>query len=163
MPPLCIVSLPENAIIFPISADFRAALSHFDERRKMRPSDVRRLRRLRKRAAILAANGGKDPDSLGSREARVRPIDIPAGEDDEPGILADLIADLARPIVVPADDDALGILADLARSLGLQVDGGKGVTVTLQPKEGRYSNDPAKADPISGGDGPVNGRIKPRS
>jgi hypothetical protein len=116
MPPHCIVSLPENAIIFPISAEIRAALSHFDERRKMRPSDARRLRRLRKRAAILAANGGKDPESLGAREARVRSIDDPAvggGPDfQEPdgGSLADLIAGWK------ADDER--ILADLARSFG---------------------------------------------
>jgi hypothetical protein len=135
MPPLCIVSLPENAIIFPISADFRAALSHFDERRKMRPSDVRRLRRARKRAAILAANGWKDPDSIGAREARVRST-CPAGSIEGPGIWADLVAGWKA-------DDAR-VLADLSRSLGLQVD-------------------PANDGPIDGSKGPVRRRIKPRS
>jgi hypothetical protein len=127
----CKKTLPENAIIFPISADIRAALSHFDERRKMRPSDVRRLRRLRSRAAILAANGGKDPDSLGAREARVLSIDDLGGggdapdraivegsgggpvvaADDDRGILADFLAGWKA-------DDAR-VLADLARSFGM--------------------------------------------
>jgi hypothetical protein len=136
MPPHCIVSLPENAIIFPISAEIRAALSHFDERRKMRPSDVRRLRRLRSRAAILAANGGKDRDSIGAREARVRSIDGPDLADlieDRSGILADLVAGWK------ADDER--ILADLARSSGY----------------------PAKADPIDGAKGPDRRRIKSES
>jgi hypothetical protein len=70
----------------------------------------RRLKKARKRAAILAANGGLDPASLGAREARPHPDPAP------PGDLASMIDDVIFRDYLKGLDPATGLPVKDGRS-----------------------------------------------